>query len=346
MRDAQRTIRATEQEPTLLASFAQGVVMFAMSRGLELSEIFDAMGLEPAALSDPDARVPARGPVAVMKLLEERFPDEPLGIQFLHNMPRSALGAVAYVARHAVTVREYMQIWLEYSHIVSSHLRISLEGDVISFGHHFAEAAHCRTIMEGVVARSYWQLRELTGGSIGVAWCDFGTPAPADPAPYHGFFGPRVRFGQPRFAVVLDPGALDLPVVGADPALYRFVQSHLEELARTVSAVDFGLSANLSDVRQALHRIADDGAYTVEALASEVGVSSRTLQRRAREEGTTVKQLLDEHREQRARHLLEERRLTIDDVAFLLGYSDERSFARAFKRWTGSTPAGYRRARD
>jgi AraC-like DNA-binding protein len=78
--------------------------------------------------------------------------------------------------------------------------------------------------------------------------------------------------------------------------------------------------------------------------ASFLGVSTRTLQRRLREEGTTFAELLEEFRRKMSLHLLRDKSLAVYEVAFLLGYSDPSAFYRAFRRWCGSSPYEYRTA--
>jgi AraC-like DNA-binding protein len=84
----------------------------------------------------------------------------------------------------------------------------------------------------------------------------------------------------------------------------------------------------------------------VEVIASRLGTSPRTLQRRLREEEqTSHKQLLDEIRHALALRYLDTEGLSIGEAAFLLGFSEPSAFHRAFKRWTGATPGAYRRQR-
>jgi AraC-like DNA-binding protein len=97
-------------------------------------------------------------------------------------------------------------------------------------------------------------------------------------------------------------------------------------------------------VRAAIGVNGDRGRYDSDALAKSMGVSLRVLQRRVAAHGTTVKALIDQVRMAEAQALLSDRRLGVEEVGYLLGYSEERAFRRAFKRVTGLTPAAWRRA--
>jgi len=85
------------------------------------------------------------------------------------------------------------------------------------------------------------------------------------------------------------------------------------------------------------------GLPTLDAAASRMGMSSRTLRRRLREEGTRFQDVLDRARCALAKHYLDEPKLALGEVAFLLGFSEPSAFHRAFKRWTGATPLSHRR---
>jgi AraC-like DNA-binding protein len=80
-------------------------------------------------------------------------------------------------------------------------------------------------------------------------------------------------------------------------------------------------------------------------VARRLAVSDRTLHRRLAGEGTTFAALVDEARRERAQLLLEDRRLSCSEVAFLLGYAEPAAFFRAFRRWTGETPQAWRTPR-
>jgi AraC-like DNA-binding protein len=96
-------------------------------------------------------------------------------------------------------------------------------------------------------------------------------------------------------------------------------------------------------VRQHVLAALQTGEPSIEAVARELATTSRTLQRRLRDEKTSFQQVLDEVRREAALKHMRSRRVNIDEVAFLLGFEKANSFHRAFKRWTGVTPGEFRR---
>jgi AraC-like DNA-binding protein len=86
------------------------------------------------------------------------------------------------------------------------------------------------------------------------------------------------------------------------------------------------------------------GSLTAETVATQFSMSNRTLRRRLQEEATSFQEVLDEVRVELAHHYLTKEKRGIDEVAFLLGFSDPSAFTKAFRRWTGQTPADFVRA--
>jgi AraC-like DNA-binding protein len=162
---------------------------------------------------------------------------------------------------------------------------------------------------------------------------------PSDDTEHKRVFGATVRFSQPSAHLELDRALLDLRIQGVDPnlaaVLDRYAQQRLAELPRVVDLVD----ELRQRIRQALRGTVPDAA----TLARQMGMSTRTLSRRLHEHGLTYQEVVDEARRELAlRHLLN-KDLKVLEVAFLLGFSEVSTFYRAFRRWTGTTPAAYRR---
>jgi AraC-like DNA-binding protein len=148
---------------------------------------------------------------------------------------------------------------------------------------------------------------------------------------------PRVRFGQSANRLVFDASLVNAPLVSADHTSLRLAR---EQCERLLSSVRCG-SRFIDRARRLVLR-SDGGIRSLEELATAVNVSSRTLRRRLAHEGGSYSAVLDEERRATALLLLRSPTLSIKDVTERLGYSDVANFMRAFRRWTGQTPAGFR----
>lgn len=151
-------------------------------------------------------------------------------------------------------------------------------------------------------------------------------------------FGCRVRFNAARDALVFRSSDLDRPFVTQNEELLAIVGAHLDSALKTR---DVGLNVG-QRVKDTLKLSLAGKRPTLQEVAHELGLSTRTLQRRLTEAGITFQQLLEEVRRELARHHLKQRTLELPEVAFLLGFEDANSFFRAFQGWEGTSPGEWR----
>ena len=138
--------------------------------------------------------------------------------------------------------------------------------------------------------------------------------------------------------MVLDEAALGLAHPGSDPQLCELLEHHAQQqLRRLPGAEDFS-----AEVRRVLGATLRRGDARISAVAKELAMSGRSLQRRLNAEGSSFREELDRVRSELAVRLLSEGEADVREVAYLLGFSEPSAFHRAFKRWTGTTPAAYR----
>lgn len=156
---------------------------------------------------------------------------------------------------------------------------------------------------------------------------------------YEDFFACPVSFAATETAVVLPLECLVSRLPGSDPYLRGLLDSQAQALLR--AAPDAGEIDRA--VQQALIRCLPEGQVTLPRIARQLHLSVRSLQRRLAEQQTCWRQLLEQTREQLACEYLADAALSGTDIAFLLGFSEQSAFNRAFRRWTGSSPERYRR---
>jgi AraC-like DNA-binding protein len=151
-------------------------------------------------------------------------------------------------------------------------------------------------------------------------------------------FGCHVVCGAPKNAIVFRPADAQRPFVTRNAELLAMLAPQFEEeLKRENGEENF-----LERVRIAIQQKLTGRRPTIEDIADALHVSSRTLQRRLQEEGSSFQRLLDEARHQLARHYLNNSVLELNEAAYLLGYEDGNSFVRAFRTWEGVPPSRWR----
>jgi AraC-like DNA-binding protein len=176
--------------------------------------------------------------------------------------------------------------------------------------------------------------------------CWFPHPTPADLDEYErGFEGAVLRFNAPFRGFAFDRAFECAPRPGADAALHSMIRARLDSVLGNVAKMR---TMTTTVRRLVVQEIGRDNVLSESAMAERIAnamhMSRRTLSRRLEQEGTSFVVEADTVRRELALGYVLDRRLELTEVAFLLGFSHVQSFHRAFKRWTGETPASYRRA--
>lgn len=168
---------------------------------------------------------------------------------------------------------------------------------------------------------------------------EFHFPRPADVSAYEQVFGGRLLFSQPHTKMLFSAEYLHLPVVSADEDLRQQVEAQAQSALRKLS----GEPPLLRELKTLLALELAGGHVSIDDAAQRLRLSARTLQRRLGEHARSFQSVLDEVRQARAEQLLRDPCVSLTQIAFLLGYTEQSTFHNAFKRWTGTSPGVYRR---
>jgi AraC-like DNA-binding protein len=183
-------------------------------------------------------------------------------------------------------------------------------------------------------------LRMMVGSQWAPKEVQFAHEAPEQTSEHLRIFHAPVSFGCETNAIVIDRHFVEREVPAADQRLYQILKRYLDHVLGEMPRED----CLLASVRRATAETMRDGDLKLARVARQMAMSTRTLQRQLKERGVDFKHLADDTRRRFAVNYLKDRKNTLTEVAFLLGYSELSAFNRAFKRWTGSTPLDYRRS--
>jgi len=153
---------------------------------------------------------------------------------------------------------------------------------------------------------------------------------------YREYFQTEVLFGQTHNFIDIKSSVLDQVVVNGDVASFSALTSYADGLLGEENK-----NTTVLQLRRLLPGALSQHQYRVDDLANELNVSVRTLQRQLKESGTKFQIVLDEVRRGVAEHYLLEKRLSMSEIAFLVGYQEQSSFNHAFKSWTGVSPRSF-----
>ena len=154
---------------------------------------------------------------------------------------------------------------------------------------------------------------------------------------YEAYFGVPIRKGD-RNSIVFSAEDAQRPFLSPNPALWSVFEPELQKRIADVTNAD----QTSTQVRACLNEMLASGQTSIDDVAAKLSVSPRTLQRRLRDEGTSFQQILSQLRQEMAYHYLLKSDYSSQQIAFLLGYEETRSFFRAFRAWTGQTPEAIR----
>ncbi|WP_433936212.1 AraC family transcriptional regulator ligand-binding domain-containing protein [Sorangium cellulosum] len=335
----------------VFASIPAALIAFACSRGVPRDDLLRAAGIAPEALDAPDELVPYGSLLSLWELLLQRFPGEPLGLQYSRWIPVSVVGIVGHVLRHSETLRQGVAVYGRFCRLMDPYLRITLEehGDVIHLAlEHEPRVVALAEPIELMIATLARFIALYLDGSARPIEAMFRHPRRHPPSLYEEALCAPARFEAGATGLVYDARVLDAPVVGADPLVRDYLVRQAEHLLATraapASAAPLGSAAPLdARVRARIDERLDRGDVDQDGIARSLGMSTRSLQRALKDLGTSFTAQLDEVRRSKALDLVRRRDLALQEIAFLLGYGEPRHFYRSFRRWTGTTPGEYRR---
>lgn len=308
-------------------------------------------GLQPSAVLRL-ARLPATlhlnapGPIttaqffALWRAIEELSTEQGLGFRLVEDTETAVHPPSSLAAFHASDYRDGLARLARFKRICTPEkLHISErdgECDITVEWLHATEPVPA--IAADVDFASLVELgRRGTGQHIAPLRVEFARAAPKSNV-HEAFFGCPVRFNAPRNLLVLRSTDLDRPFPGHNQELLDILTPALAATLNEMQA----RSSIREQVKVVLKRRLASGRPELVDVASDLGMSERTLQRRITDEGTTFRDLLVEARQELSRLLLSDPSADIDEVACLLGYQDASSFYRAFRDWEGVTPSRWR----
>ncbi len=265
-------------------------------------------------------------------------PDLPLKVAGLFQM--KYLGMLGFAVMSSRTVAAAISLLLRYQEFITdiSTTKMVQRGGLVEL--HWVPFRSHRSPIFMQLSLGCWAIiaRQITAVPENMtADFHFSFPEPQDLSLYHKLFGPGVYFGGTETKVVISQSVLDMPLTLSDPATNSVLVAQVEENVKNRSQPDF-----LQTVRSYLSRQLVKNRVSIIETAQAFGMSQRTLQYQLTSYGLSYRTLLEQVRQAQAEHYLRTTDLSLSEIAFLLGYSEQSPFQNAFRRWTGQSPGGYR----
>ncbi len=302
--------------------------------------------IDPAQLDDPDARVTARAALELWELLPRLTGNDAFGLWLAEIAGATPANLHLWFVLSSSTLDQGLDEVVRFQQLLHDRAYSKLErsDQETTYVHRFENESFRvpRHAVEFGFAHLVSVMRRATGLDVMPSRVSFQHARPASALAHARLFGEGVEFGAERNSITFARATLDLEVRTADPALGEIVAAHSRLLLRALP----DNSTWTARVQWALGERKLRETCDIEAIATSFSMAKRSLQRRLQDEGTTFEEIVDGLRREFAEHCLRERRLSTQETAFMLGYSDVPAFHRAFVRWTGLTPKTFRQQDD
>jgi AraC-like DNA-binding protein len=267
--------------------------------------------------------------------------DDGLPFRYAEALHPDDLGALGLALKTAPTVEGALRRLVRYVLVLSDTLEYELvdrDGRrlLVLAGrpHHRRGAAIAN---ECALAAVVSVLRQIVGTALAPDEVMFSHGGHSDGGAHREFFGCTVSFQAPLDAIDLGGDVLSCPTLLGDEGLSTYLLAQLDDLTAQVSQRSL-----VASVRGAIADQLPEGQPSKSQVARRLGMSERTLHRRLAEVGESFQDLATRTRHEAAESLLRSGDQSLAEVAFLTGFSDQTAFTRAFKRWSGTTPAAFR----
>ncbi|KZY59526.1 hypothetical protein A3740_08305 [Oleiphilus sp. HI0068] len=326
------------------SSTAKVLCEYLIQKGINNELLISTLACELHELELADFRLNISAYHALWSLALSFTSDERLGLKLAQNPHNEEMGLVAHIFFNSPTLYEGLQQYQRYYSLVNEGMHIEIHNDD-KFTHleyvcDYNEV-YCSADIEHTLALSVLRVQDHINRKLDLEAVHFQHPAPGDISEFKKIFRCPLRFNQSHSTLIFKKCYLNYKLPRRSPYLYKLLIKHIESLSRKIlPAISF-----TDSVKTTLESQLSKDKVDAENIAKKMNMSRHTLYRRLKSEGISFHDLLDEVREEKAYAYLNKGKHSLSDIAFLLGFSELSAFSRAFKRWTGISPAKYLKSR-
>ncbi len=349
---ARMIVRNTGAKPmpnlTASAGLAAGLIAFAVHRGADRAALMTRAGLSLADLADPDGRLPFETYVALMRAAQDLCGDPALALHFGEAVDLAEVSIVGLIMNASATMGDAFAQMQRFG-------RLTLETEGLSDGPRFVLTARDGQMWMVDTRADPNAFPELSEGAFARLVCGprrflpephvlemhFTHPAPAWSAEYDRIFQCPVTFSSGWNAMRLDPRIATWPVALQPRYVFGILTRRADDLLQELE----DQKTVRGRVEAMLLPLLHTGEVGADAVARALGFSRQTLFRKLKAEETSFQEVLDVLRHRMALRYLTGARASVNETAYLVGFSEPAAFSRAFKRWTGKSPREVQPAR-
>jgi AraC-like DNA-binding protein len=331
-------------EATVSAGNAGSLIELAVKNGARREELYRRSRIAPYRLQDQDNRVLMSEYFELMRASKELTGDPAFALEFgksVHMQEFSILGLIFHACETVldaiVQANRYGQLVIDVDVGTADRFQWLRRGgqlwlvDTRPDPNDFPELTEVTFGRFMRLTRPFWDSPLVKEVHVTHA-------APSYSAEYERYFEVPTTFGAEWNAMRVEEARLRQRIAVQPRFAFGILSEHAEQLLRTLE----GSKSTRGRVESLLMPILHTGDASMDVIAQKLAVSRQTLYRQLKAEGVTFETVLDELRHQLAVHYLTGERTSVNETAYLVGFSEPAAFSRAFKRWTGSSPRSVR----
>jgi AraC-like DNA-binding protein len=333
-------------EATIAVGYPKALLVFAVSCGADRAALLERSGLASQDLANPDARVKLPRYLALFDAAIALTGDPALALHFGEAVRMQDISIVGLVCEAAETTADVGRQLNRYSRLViDDGLGSPMVGGAIAKEGFWMETVHPSYVAHPVLVEA--ELTRLVCNTRATfkavpafmamrfpLAAHFAFKEPPYRAEYERIFQAPLTFESDKTALLIDPMFATLRQPPRDSFVFGVLSERADALLKELE----GTKSMRAKVESLLMPILHTGDANMDEIASRMGLSRRTLLRKLSAEGVTFEKVLDALRHKLALHYLDGRKVSVNETAYLVGFSDPSAFSRAFKRWTGSSP--------
>src|SRR5215813_14196913 len=348
MSNGTSSVLNSEQDLDSIPTAGGGLSRLAIARlqsaGVPVAPLLRRVGLTPEVIADPEERLSVRSQVALLDQAAIALKDDCIGFTLARDFDPREIGLLYYVMASSQTLGDALKRVARYSQITNEALVVRYqEGNrlLINLSYSGVPRHSERHQIEFCMFAALRICRVLTGQNLVPQHFSIAHYRSEGTAEMSRFVRTKVEFGADTDEFALNSNARELPVIHADHHLNDLLLKYCEAALADRGA---GISKLRTNVENAISSVLPHGRVLVEDVARSLGMSKRTLARKLSDEGLNYSEIFERLRRDLAVRYLDDRKMHVSKIAWLLGFHEVSAFTHAFKRWTGRTPSQLRTA--
>lgn len=312
--------------------------------GISVDDVIRYSGINPLILSSPDNRLSGSEAQKIIDAAAKLTKDDNLGLHQGERLSKGFSNILGYVLMNCSTLKECWMKYCRYEKIIDS-TSISdfniIDNYALLTNTTVDEAlANNRQFSDFKIAGMLSYIKLLSNKKLQLHEVHFTHTKPKDISEYERIFKSKICFKKSANALIFNSELLNIPVIEPNENLLVLFEKNAEEILQTLTSNTYANMVN----EIILKEIEKCNLPSIEIVAKKLLLSTRSLQLYLNKEGTTYIELVKELRKNIAEKYLKDNNISIDEITYILGFSETSAFHRAFKNWTGLTPVQFRKS--